>query len=326
MTRTTALFALALSLLALPPSSAVAAEPLTLTTKPVPLNPEDPTQRKVGQLDWRGSLEITSSDSRFGGLSGLLLDAEARRLLAITDTGYWITAALEHDEAGMLTGLGEAEIGRLRDGDGRVLASKRAGDSESLARLADGSTLVAFEQAHRIWRYPAGPTPLERPAEAFPSPPNLSSFKGNGGLEAVAELPHGRLLGLVEHETEAATLPGFLWHNGKWAEVALARLGAYRPTGAAALPSGDVLLLERRFSFIGGLGIKIRRLPLASIEPGATLDGEVIAELHPPLIYDNMEGIAVAPEAGGARVYIVADDNFNVTQRTVLMSFLLAGD
>ena len=326
MTRTTALFALALFFLALPPASAAAAEPLTLTAKPVPLNPEDATQRAVGRLQWRGSLEITSPDSRFGGLSGLLLDAEKQRLLAITDTGYWITAALEHDDAGMLTGLGAAEIGRLRDGDGQVLASKRAGDSESLARLADGSTLVAFEQAHRIWRYPAGPTPLERPAEAFPSPPNLSSLKGNGGLEAVAELPQGSLLALVEHETEAATLPGFLWHNGKWAEVALTRLGPYRPTGAATLPSGDVLLLERRFSFIGGLGIKIRRLPLATIEPGATLDGEVIAELHPPLIYDNMEGIAVAPEAGGARIYIVADDNFNITQRTVLMSFLLAGD
>ncbi len=325
MTRTIALFALALCLL-LPPSSATAAEPLTLYAKPVPLNPEDPTQRKVGQLDWRGSLEITSPDSRFGGLSGLLLDAEQQGLLAITDTGYWVTAALRHDEAGMLIGLEEAEIGRLRDGDGRVLASKRAGDAEALARLADGSTLVAFEQAHRIWRYPAGPTPLERPAEAFPSPPNLSSFKGNGGLEAVAELPRGRLLGLVEHETEAATLPGFLWHNGKWAEVALTRLGPYRPTGAAALPSGDVLLLERRFSFIGGLGIKIRRLPLATLKPGATLDGEVVAEFHPPLIYDNMEGIAIAPESGGARIYIVADDNFNASQRTVLMSFLLAGD
>lgn len=322
MTRTTALLLLALCLLPLP---SPAAEPLTLYAKPVPLNPEDATQRKVGLLEWRGSLEISSSDSRFGGLSGLLLEAEKQRLLAITDRGYWITAALRHDEAGMLIGLGEAEIGRLRDGDGRVLTSKRAGDAEALARLADGATLVAFEQAHRIWRYPAGPTPLERPAEAFPSPPNLSSLKRNGGLEAVAELPRGRLLGLVEHETEAATLPGFLWHNGKWAEVALTRLGPYRPTGAAALPSGDVLLLERRFSFIGGLGIKIRRLPLASIEPGATLDGEVIAELHPPLIYDNMEGIAAAPEAGGARVYIVADDNFNITQRTVLMSFWLAG-
>lgn len=307
-------------------AGAAAAEPLTLTVTPLPLNSEDPSQTTVGKLTWRGSLEITADNPRFGGLSGLVLEPEGDRLLAVSDTGRWVSARIRLDDRGFLVGLEDAEIDRLRDGDNRVLASKRAGDAESLARLSDGTTLVAFEQAHRIWRYPAGPTPLERPAEAFPSPPDLSSFKGNGGLEAVAELPRGRLLCLVEHETEAATLPGFLWHNGKWAEVALTRLGPYRPTGAATLPSGDVLLLERRFSFIGGLGIKIRRLPLASIEPGATLDGEVIAELHPPLIYDNMEGIAVAPEAGGARVYIVADDNFNVTQRTVLMSFFLAGD
>ena len=304
-----------------------AAEPLTLETRPLPLNEQKPSQASVGALTWRGSLEITGSDPHFGSLSGLLLEPADQRLLAVTDAGHWVSARLELDERGFLVGLGDAEIDRLRDGDNRALTGKRAGDAESLARLTDGTTLVAFEQAHRIWRYPAGAGALGRPARSFPPPPGLDRLKGNSGFEAMTELPRGRLLAFAEDDGDTPTLPGFLWQNGKWSEIALTRRGPFRPTGATLLPSGDVLILERRFSVLGGLGVKIRRLPLAAIHPGATLEGEVLAELQPPLVYDNMEGIAAQAEpGGGVRIYLVSDDNFNPLQRTVLISFLLEGE
>lgn len=299
-----------------------AAEPLALTVTPLPLNSENPGQTRVGALAWRGSLEITSGSRRFGGLSGLLLEPGGDRLLAVSDTGRWVSARIRLDDAGFLVGLDQGQTGRLRDGDNRVLASKRAGDAESLARLADGTILVAFEQAHRIWRYPAGG--LDRPAQSFPPPPGLDRLDGNNGLEALTTLPGGRLLALAEDKGDSPGLRGFLWQDGGWSDLALARDRSYRPTGATALPSGDVLVLERRFSVLGGLGIKIRRLPLAAIQPGATLTGEVIAQLRPPLVYDNMEGIAARAEpGGGVRIYLVSDDNFNPIQRSVLISFLL---
>ncbi|MDJ0946836.1 MAG: esterase-like activity of phytase family protein [Kiloniellales bacterium] len=300
----------------------VPAEPLALTVSRLPLNPEAPRQTTVGTLAWRGSLEISAEDPSFGGLSGLLLEPGGDRLLAVSDTGRWVSAGIRLDDEGFLIGLEAAETGRLRDGDNRPLASKRAGDAEALARLADGTTLVAFEQAHRIWRYPAGT--LSRPAQSFPAPPGLDRLDGNSGLEAVTALPRGRLLALAEDSGEDEVLLGFVWQDGAWAEVALVRDRPFQPTGATTLPSGDVLVLERRYSVLGGLGIKIRRLRLAAIKPGATLKGEVLAELRPPLVYDNMEGIAARAEpGGGVRIYLVADDNFNAVQRTVLMSFLL---
>ena len=304
-----------------------AAEPLTLTVEPLPLNSENPAQATAGRLIWRGSLEITGDDRRFGSLSGLLLEPEGDRLLAVTDAGNWVSAWIRLDDKGFLVGLEDAEIHPLRDGDNRVLASKRAGDAESLARLDDGSRLVAFEQAHRIWRYPAGTSGLGRPAQSFPAPPGLDRLADNGGLEALTELPGGRLLAFAEDDDDTPTLPGYLWHQGRWAELALRRQGRYRPTGAATLPSGDVLLLERRFSILGGLAARLRRLPLAEIQPGATLAGEVLAELRPPLVYDNMEGIAARAEPGGGiRIYLVSDDNFNPLQRSVLISFLLKAE
>ncbi|WP_447411886.1 esterase-like activity of phytase family protein, partial [Clostridium perfringens] len=45
---------------------------------------------------------------------------------------------------------------------------------------------------------------------------------------------------------------------------------------AVLLPSGDLLVLERKFSLFSGVGIRIRRLRLADIAPAATIDGPTI--------------------------------------------------
>ena len=86
-------------------------------------------------------------------------------------------------------------------------------------------------------------------------------------------------------------------------------------------------MLERRFSILGGLGIRIRRIDHAKVRPNALLEGEAIAEFRPPAIYDNMEGIGVHAQADGrTRLYLLSDDNKNPVQRTILMSFLLPDD
>ncbi len=303
------------------------ADQLDLTVTPQPLDPEDPSRTSIGALAWRGTLELASDHPHFGGLSGLLLEPDGAGLLAVSDDGHWVSARIRLDDRGFLIGLEDAEIDVLHDPDNRPVTGKRAGDAEALTRLGDGTSLVAFEQEHRIWRYPAGPGGLGQAAQAFPPPPGVDRLKGNNGLEALTKLPDDRLLALTEDDGDTPTIPGFLWQDGQWSDIALVRRRPYLPTGATVLPSGDVLLLERRFSLLGGLGITIRRIPLAEIRPGATLDGEILAELSPPMIYDNMEGIAAQPEpGGGVRIYVISDDNFNVAQRTLLMSFWLEAE
>ena len=88
-----------------------------------------------------------------------------------------------------------------------------------------------------------------------------------------------------------------------------------------------MILLERRFTLLGGLSARLRRIPLAAIQPGALLDGIEIAELRPPLTLDNFEGVAVHQLSDGTtRITLLSDDNFSPLQRSLIVQFdLLKG-
>ena len=83
-------------------------------------------------------------------------------------------------------------------------------------------------------------------------------------------------------------------------------------------------MLERKFSLVNGVGIRIRRIPLKSLAPGAVVDGPTIFEADLGNEIDNMEGIDayVTPE-GDTVLTLVSDDNFSLIQRTLLLQFTL---
>lgn len=292
---------------------------------PVGLSTSGPAVDRVGALVFRGGLALASGDRRFGGLSGLQVSADGSRLRAVSDEGSWLEARLEYDERGFLTGLSQAELGPILDPEKKPLKDKTWQDAESLAALPDGSVVVGFEHHHRLWRY-RGERPFAGPAESFSSPPGLARIPANGGLEAIAPLKDGGFLGLTEQMTgKDGNLQGFLLRNGHWSMISYRVLGTPTPSDAAALASGDVLVLERSYSPTRGLLIRLRRIAHASIEPGALLDPEVLAELKPPLTIDNFEGLALRQEENGETlVYLLSDDNFSSVQRTLLLMFALA--
>jgi hypothetical protein len=90
------------------------------------------------------------------------------------------------------------------------------------------------------------------------------------------------------------------------------------------LPDGDLLLLERKFAWLGGIGIRIRRIALAAIAPGAIVDGPSIFDADLGQEIDNFEGldVHVTPE-GDTVLTLVSDDNFSAIQRTLLVQFTL---
>ncbi len=316
--------ALVFLLLAGPLGAATASETLPLSAIGRGLNAENRTQKSVGRLLWRGGLEISSSDARFGGLSGLLISPDGQTMTAITDHAHWLTARLNYDDMGNLSGIGDAQIGRLSGPTGAPLSRKKNLDSESLTRLADGSIWVGFERQNRILHYPSGPQGLANRPRPVPQLPAMRKLLTNDSLEALATLSDGRVLAISESPVEGGETNAFLWDGQAWAELRLARHGQFKPTGATVLPDGNLLVLERRFSALGGLAIRLRLVDAGEIAPGALLGGEEVAVFRPPLTYDNMEGIDVRRGRDGEiLIYLVADDNFSLLQRTLLLMFEL---
>jgi hypothetical protein len=284
------------------------------------LDAADPERHRVGRLEWRGGLELTSPDPRFGGLSSLRITPDGGRLVAVSDGGWRLDARLQYDTDGRLVGLYSARLAPLLSRSGRPLPeiNREESDAESMILEPDGSLIVGFEGNHRIVLYPAD----GRKPSLIP-PPRLEDAPANSGLESLVRLRDGRLLAITENLAVSGGVRGWIGDGkaGGWRPLVWRTSDAFLPTDAALLPSGDILVLERRFPPVGA---RLRRLSAASIAPGAVLDGLEIARLEGSLNVDNMEGIDVQRAAfGETLVWILSDDNYSFLQRTLLLHFRL---
>ncbi|HEX6957541.1 MAG TPA: esterase-like activity of phytase family protein [Ferrovibrio sp.] len=299
--------------------------PLTVRSALLDLNPEQPGLSHLGSLTYLGGLVLASDDERFGGYSGLVVDADGRGLWAISDLGHWLRLDFALDGRGVPAAIRQARILPLRDAKGRQLERKHDADAESLRRSADGHWLVGFEHWHRVWVYdePGGPAMM-----ALPLPPAATDQPANGGVEAMAALPQDGLL-LFSENLELADadgkLAGAAWlrRNGCWEERRWPKSGDFRPTDATALPNGDVVVLERYFTVLVGPKARLRLIPAAAVNE-ARLEATTLAEWARPVSIDNMEALDARRAAdGSAWLYVMSDDNRNGLQRTLLMVFRL---
>lgn len=308
---------------------------IALTARPVPLDTNDPARHGVGALIYRGGLHVMSQAEGFGGYSGLRLLPDGR-LLAISDRGHWLAARLV-EVAGRLTGLSDVVTGPLLDEAGKPLTAP-AYDAEALEVVpgANGMDfLVAFERDHRVWRYaaPAAPTEGHRPdlLAAFAQAPQAQAgwvdgwpgkLAANGGIEAMAVSQTGAALLLAEDTSEGRFR---LTADAPWTGIRYRNAPGFKPTDAVFLPVEGrhlALILSRHFSLMRGVAATLELVDLDQAKDGL-LSGVLLARLAPPLSVDNMEAVAVAPRGQGWDVYLLADDNRNPLQRTLLLKFFL---
>ena len=330
-------FVLAIALLASRPAAAfkpelagVSEHGIAVEARPVTFDPEDPERRRFGKLKWLGGVQLTSSSPLFGGYSGLVVDGESQRLLAVSDAGLWLSAEIVGDGKGP-AGLANVRTGPLLGKGGKPITRDRDRDAEAIAwAKPKGHVYIGFEQRHRIeqatWRG-AGPG---TPRRQIAVPRSARRAKGNSGIEGVALLTKGPEKGSLVFFTEkfldkSGNHRGWLVGRSKPQPITLKRRNGFDVTDLAPLPDGDLLVLERRFSFFGGMRMRIRRVGAEAIRPGAVLDGEVLLEAGNGFTVDNMEGIAVHSSPDGDTVItLISDDNFNRgLQRTLLLQFIL---
>jgi hypothetical protein len=295
--------------------------PVRIESRAMPFDNGDVTRETVGRLRYRGGVELRSRDPRFGGLSSLYVTPDGRAFTSITDKGHWIAGRLRYDSSGRLIGVADTRIGVLRAPNGLAIVGTPLHDAESVARVPGGFA-IGFEGIHRVWLYPDAVPPFSARPRPLPQPPGIAAAPRNLGLEALAQLPDGRLVAIAEGlRAGPDTLLGWIadgagrpWQTFRWT-----RTGRFAPSDATALPDGALLVLERRFSFIGGFAARLSIVPAAALRPGATVTGKELAILAPPFDVDNFEGVAARKGPHGETlIYLVSDDNFQPLEKTLL--------
>lgn len=301
-----------------------------LRYRPVNLVETDPNEIRIGALVFMGGLQLVSDDKDFGGLSGIVVTPDGRRIHGVADNGHWWTALLGYDRYGRLDSIAGSIIEPFLAPDGKPVQGKANGDAEALTVAPDGAMVVAFERRHRLWRYGPGQAFRVMRPQLLPSPPGLEAAPVNRGIEAMTYLDDGRLF-LVAEDLRDANGDFQAWlMRGLEAEIlGIVPTGDYKPSDAARLPSGDLLLLERRFARIGGFTARLSRIYKEDIAAGARLATRPVAVFERPYVSENFEGVAVAPDPtapGHVRIYLVSDDNFHPMQRTLLLMFRMRED
>lgn len=292
----------------------------------------DRAQTRFGALQFRSGLVLTSSFRGFGGLSALRIDKTGERFVAVSDKGTWFTGRIVYRGTEMI-GLADVEAAPVLGPDGRPITARRWYDVEALA--VDGDTAyLGLERVHQILKYNFGRDGVLARGEVLPTPAALRRLPSNKGLEALVAIPKGAprhggtLLAISERGLDAdGNIIGFMFGAQGTASFAIRRTDDFDISDAALLPGGDLLLLERKFSLLRGAGIRIRRLPLASLAPGARLDGEAIFNADLGHEIDNLEGLDVHVDSEGRTILtLVSDDNFSMIQRNLLLQFALLED
>ena len=213
--------------------------------------------------------------------------------------------------------------------DGRTLAARGWFDTESLAER-DGWLYVGIERVNRIVRFDFARQGLLARAEVVPAPPGISRLPYNKGLEALTFAPRGgKLAGALIAFSERGldpngNLKAFLIGGARPGEFTVRRRDDFDISDSVTLPSGDVLLLERRFSWWTGLAMRLRRIAISDIAPGALADGTDLLFADLSYQIDNMEGLSVHLDSNRDTILtLISDDNFSLLQRTVLLQFKL---
>jgi hypothetical protein len=213
--------------------------------------------------------------------------------------------------------------------DGRPITARGWFDSESIA--LDGSFVyIGLERVNQLLRFDFSKGFTRSRGEVVPLPAAARKLPFNKGLEALVMVPKGfplggALIAISERGLDPqGNLIAFLIGGPAPGQFSVRRTGNFDVSDAVLLASGDLLVLERKFSWLAGVGIRIRRIALKSVAPNAVVDGLSIFEADLGHEIDNMEGIDahVTPE-GDTVLTMVSDDNFSLLQRTLLLQFTL---
>jgi hypothetical protein len=309
-----------------------ASEQIEVSARPITTFKIGRSEARFGPLEFVGGLELTSSSGDFGGLSSFRFLEPGGDLIAVSDTGFWLFGSITRDAQHKPIGLDHVRMEPMIDGSGKTSDRKRDVDAEGLA-VKDGVATVGFERDHRIVQFEIEPGAMKGPLRRLDFLVPARELRQNRGFETVVHAqPEGRHKdGLVVVSEKSLDQAGNIFAaiiEGPGRGVfTVRRDGEFDITDGAFLPGGDLLLLERSFSFSAGIAMRLRRIHGESIAKGKVADGPVLFSADMGYQIDNMEGLDVWRRDDGALlVSLLSDDNQSILQRNLYLEFILHED
>lgn len=291
-----------------------------VTSQQIAARPLDYPPDTDGALRFVRGWRLVSPNDAFGGLSSLAVIGPDR-FQVVGDNGWWTRLTIRPDG-----GVSDARIASLpSEGSGKQRKWQR--DVEAMRfDSASGKSWMAFEGVNQVWRLDAGLARVESRAR-LPEP----RWPGNRGPEAMVRLADGRTIIFSEDADDDPRGREALVFTG---DPSVAGTKAIRffydsdgkglVSDAAPLPDGRILLVHRRMGFRSVFTTVLAIVDPADIGPGRVVRSQWLARVPLPLA-ENYEGAAVEVRKGRTYVWLVADNNFNSWQRTLLVQFELVG-
>ena len=261
-----------------------------------------------------GVWHYTADSTRFGGFSALsTLGPDGLR--AFSDRGFHMTITAPEQP-----GKAHARLNRQLVQPGMEWD---LWDIESVTRdPATGTYWLGFEHLHTIHRFT-----IASAADGLRDLTAEVDWPQNAGIEAMVRLDDGRFVILPEDQNE-----GLLFAGDPVAGGAPQRFGIRVPgrrfaiTAAQQLPDGRLMVLLRKVVWPSSAAwppfasaLAIGDVPRA----GGVFAPQIVLRLDDLLPRENYEGLALRPQADGRiAVWLIADDNISVFQRTLLAKLL----
>jgi hypothetical protein len=297
-------FAVIAPVLAQAPRPDHPAQQIELLTGNEAFDPREPADALLGaRISW---WLVPNPAREFGG-SALRVAADGEHFLSLTDKGNWLRGRIVYRD-GRPVAIAGAEMAPIIGPDGRPLAKRGWYDTEAL--VEDGGNLyVAIERVNQILRFDYAKDGVRARGYPITVPSGMKTLPHNKSLECLVMVPKdlapysgplaGTLIAISESGLDAhGNLLSFLI-GGSGGVFTLKRTDEFDVSDCATTPRGELLVLERRFSWTRGLAVRIRSIPLATVKPGAIVDGPELAFADTNYQIDNMEGLSVHRSADG---------------------------